>query len=57
LEAEMEQEQEPQEKKPCEHCGAEDAEYARNPYDYDVNNVEVWEWMCDDCYDNSCGDI
>jgi hypothetical protein len=46
-----------EETKFCEHCGAEEASYVINPYDQDVNNIEVWQWICDDCYEAFCGDI
>lgn len=36
----------------CEGCDedSEDVEYRMCPYQYDINDKEVWEYLCDYCY-------
>ena len=43
----------------CEHCKKPkpDAHECRNPYQWDVNNVEVMEIICNECYAELCDDI
>ena len=41
----------------CERCGDIHAEYVENPFQYEMNNIEVMEWLCADCYSDIAGDI
>lgn len=43
----------------CERCGKEkaDVRWRLDPYDQDVNNKEVWEFLCDDCECDLMDDI
>lgn len=40
----------------CDHCGAP-AKYVVNPYQKEINNAIVLEWLCDSCYNSCLGDI
>jgi len=44
----------------CEVCGkVSSRSYARsiNPYYADMNGIEIWQRICNDCYTTACGDI
>lgn len=44
----------------CESCGNISQTYIDkviNPYYQDINGIEVWERLCDDCYTSCMGDI
>lgn len=41
----------------CERCGSPNGVYCIDPYQDDVNNVEILVCLCDDCYDDLAGDI
>ena len=36
----------------CERCGKEkdDVEYVVNPYEFEINEEIVKEYLCEDCY-------
>ena len=45
-------------KEPCEVCGTtNDVEYCINPYYQDMDGEEIWQWLCDDCYNTFVMDI
>lgn len=43
----------------CEMCHkmSAEVEYVANPYDADINNSTVMEWLCPICYQNCADDI
>ena len=42
----------------CEICKCKDcAEYVLDPYQKEMYDVEVYIWICDDCYRDKQGDI
>ena len=41
----------------CSYCGLHKAELIANPYDYEINGVINMEYICEDCYQDICGDI
>ena len=41
----------------CDDCGAPGAEYTTCPYAEEINDEEIWLWLCDDCYQERCDDI
>lgn len=43
----------------CDRCheDKDDVEYIANPYDEDVNNEIVMEYLCGNCYQEYCYDI
>lgn len=41
----------------CSRCGAPCASYVPNPFDEEINGIINYEWLCDDCYNDYCGDI
>ena len=43
----------------CESCHdeAKEATYVIEPHTQDVHGREVWVWLCDACYKESCDDI
>ncbi len=43
----------------CENCGKMkgDVSYVANPYDADVNNETVMQWLCGTCYQEYADDI
>jgi hypothetical protein len=43
----------------CNECGKrkQDVELRVDPYDMDVNNVEVERWMCSSCYAERAADV
>lgn len=41
----------------CEHCGNEEGSWCINPYHEDIDGIEVWEFICSDCYNALLGDI
>jgi len=41
----------------CDTCGHNGANYVVNPYFEDIDGVIKMEWMCSDCYNDSCADI
>ncbi len=43
----------------CRRCGKmkPDVTYVANPYDQDIHNEIVMEWLCNDCYQEYCDDI
>ncbi len=40
-------------------CGDHEGEveFVIDPYDEDVNNTEVWRWLCAKCYEHHVMDI
>jgi len=34
----------------CEHCKKEHGTYQINPYNRDAGGLEIWEYICNDCY-------
>ena len=43
----------------CDFCGkiSEDVKYRINPYIEEIFNEEIWEHLCDDCYNEYLMDI
>lgn len=41
----------------CDICGKEDAKPVIDPYDFDVNDLEVTRYLCADCYQERVNDI
>jgi len=42
----------------CTRCGTTSmVEYRRNPYQWDMYEETVMEWLCPDCYQDIAGDI
>lgn len=44
----------------CQCCNAKSNHYIEkviNPYYQEINGIEIWERMCNDCYQSACGDI
>ena len=41
---------------PCTHCGGP-SKRVIDPYKQDVENVEVWTDLCDDCYQLMCDEV
>ena len=41
----------------CSRCGSEYADYIENPYQKDMFNQSIFEWLCCDCYKDCLGDI
>lgn len=38
------------------YCG-KTAKLVINPYYLDVDQIEVWDYLCDECYEMACDDI
>jgi hypothetical protein len=41
----------------CEICNSKEGEYTLNPFDLEINGMEIWQYICTDCYNDLCGDI
>jgi hypothetical protein len=43
----------------CETCKKvkPDVQWIPDPYQLEINEVEDWSWMCNQCYRNSADDI
>ena len=42
----------------CERCGTdEDVDYVIDPYQQEINDREIWVYLCPDCYHECCMDI
>jgi len=46
----------------CDCCGCtptEDNEvlYRTDPFAEEIHDIIIWQWMCDNCYDDSCDEI
>jgi len=43
---------------PCENCGCTQcADYVKDPYQDDMNDVVIMRWLCSECYRDIAGDI
>ena len=40
----------------CDLCGSK-AEYVMDPYQYEINGIVTYRWLCPSCYNSACGDI
>ena len=38
-------------------CGMEDSDLVLDPFEYDMNNKEVWKYMCSECQERSSMNI
>lgn len=43
----------------CNDCGEykSDVEYTTCPYEEEINNKQIWVWLCSDCCRERCRDI
>ena len=41
----------------CEKCQEPKANYIVNPYQLEINNKEIHEYLCDDCYNELLSEI
>lgn len=41
----------------CQYCGAANASYVPNPFDEEIYDATNYEWICDRCFSDLCGDI
>ena len=41
----------------CEHCKKELGSWCINPYTQDIDGIEDWEFICNECYNQLVADI
>lgn len=41
----------------CQYCGAANASYVPNPFDEEIYDATNYEWICDRCFSDLCGDV